>query len=110
MLYLRPSNQITDRVGIITKYINILSTASKLKKLPTIPEELCSREKGSETEQQPRLQELNVNTNTSCTFVAGKIKYYYNSRKNIANDRFNLGIVKYGLKIDFKINLSLLKS
>ena len=78
------------------------STTSKVKKLPTLPEELCSREKGSEKEQQPILQELNVSTNTSCTFVAGKIKYYYNNWKNITNDRFILDIVKYGLKIDFK--------
>ena len=48
------------------------------------------------------MQELNVSTNTSCTFVAGKIKYYYNNWKNITNDRFILDIVKYGLKIDFK--------
>ena len=78
------------------------STTSKVKKLPTLPEELCSREKGSEAEQQPILQEVNVSTNTSCTFVAGKIKYYYNNWKNITNDRFILDIVKYGLKIDFK--------
>ena len=74
------------------------STTSKVKKLPTLPEELCSREKGSEAEQQPILQELNVSTNTSCTFVAGKIKYYYNNWKNITNDRFILDIVKCGLK------------
>ena len=40
---------------------------------PTLPEELRSSEEGSEAEQQPILQELNVvSTNTSCTFVAGK--------------------------------------
>ena len=61
-----------------------------------------SSKNGSVAEQQPILQELNVSTNTSCTFVAGKIKYYYNNWKNITNDRFILDIVKYGLKIDFK--------
>ena len=74
----------------------------KGEKLPTLPEELCSREKGSEPEQQPILRELNVSTNTSCIFVAGKIKYYYKNWKNITSDRFILDIVKYGLKIDFK--------
>ena len=44
------------------------------QKLPTLPEELYSREKGSEAEQQPILQELNVvSTNKTCTFVACKI-------------------------------------
>ena len=42
-----------------------------------------------------------------CTYVAGKIKYYYNNWKNITNDRFILDIVKYGLKIDFKNKLQL---
>ena len=62
---------------------------------------LCSSEKGSEAEQQPILQELKESTDTSCTFVAGKIKYYYNNWKNITNDRLILDIVKYGLRIDF---------
>ena len=44
------------------------------QKLPTLPEELYSREKGSEAEQQPILQELDVvSTNKTCTFVACKI-------------------------------------
>ena len=44
------------------------------QKLPTLPEELYSREKGSEAEQQPILQELNVvSKNKTCTFVACKI-------------------------------------
>ena len=101
-LYLRFSNQITNRVGIITVVHQHAINNIKGQKTTTLPEELCSREKGSEAEQQPILQELNVSTNTSCTFVAGKIKYYYNNWKNITNDRFILDIVKYGLKIDFK--------
>ena len=56
----------------------------------------------SEAERQPILQELNVSTNTSCIFVAYKIKYYYNNCKSTTNDRFILDVVKYGLKTDFK--------
>ena len=93
-----------------TTYINILSATSKVKKLPTLLEELCSREKGSEAEQQLILRELNVSTNTPCTFVAGKIKYYNNNWKNITIDRSVLDIVKYGVKMTLKINLSLLMS
>ena len=74
----------------------------KGQKLVTLLEVLCSREKGSEAEQQPILQELKESTNTSCTFVTSKIKYYYNNWKNITNDRLILDIVKYGLRIDFK--------
>ena len=45
------------------------------QKLPTLPEELYSREKGSQAEQQRILRELNVvSTNKTCTFVACKIK------------------------------------
>ena len=56
----------------------------------------------SQCKQQPILRQLNVSTNTSCTFVAGKIKYYYKNWRDITSDRFILDIVKYGLKIDFK--------
>ena len=44
------------------------SITSKVKKLPTSPEELCPSEKGSETEQQLILQELNLSTDTLYTF------------------------------------------
>ena len=43
-----------------------------------------------------------VSTNTSCTFVAGKVKYCYNNWKNIKNDRFILDIVKHALKFGFE--------
>ena len=89
-------------VGIITVVHQHTINSINGEKLPTLLEELCSREKGSQPVQQPILRQLNVSTNTSCTFVAGKIKYYYKNWRDITSDRFILDIVKYGLKIDFK--------
>ena len=102
MLYLSILNQITNRVGIITLVHQHTINTIKGQKLVTLLEVLCSREKGSEAEQQPILQELNVSKNTSCTFVVGIIKYFYNNWKNITNDRFVPDIVKYGLKMEFQ--------
>ena len=74
MLYLRLSNQITNSVGMTTAVHEHTINSIRSQKLPTLPEELYSREKGSEAEQQPILQELNVvSTNKTCTFVACKI-------------------------------------
>ena len=49
-----------------------------------------SSKNGSVAEQQPILQELNVSTNTSCTFVAGKIKYYYNNTSGKTSQMIDL--------------------
>ena len=49
-----------------------------------------SSKNGSVAQQQPILQELNVSTNTSCTFVAGKIKYYYNNTSGKTSQMIDL--------------------
>ena len=75
MLYLRLSNQIANSVCMITAVHQHTISSIRSQKIPTLPEELYSTEKGSEAEQQPILQELNVvSTNKTCTFVACKIK------------------------------------
>ena len=90
MLYLRLSNQLTNRVGIITVVHQHTINNIKGHKTTNPTRELCSREKGSEAEQEPILQELNVSTNTSCTFVAGKIKYYYNNTSGKTSQMIDL--------------------
>ena len=55
------------------------------------PEELSSREKRSEAEQQQILQELNnVSKLESKKFVAGSLKIFYLNRKSISQVIFLL--------------------
>ena len=73
------------------------------KKLPALPEEISSKEKGSEAEQQQILQELkNVSKPELNKFAAGNLKIFYLNWKSITNDEIILDIIKNGLKIDFK--------
>ena len=103
MLYLSPSNQITNRIGIITVVYQNTINSIKGKKTTNSTEEFFSRGIGSKADQQQILLELNVlSTNTSCTFVDSKVKYCYIKWKSIKNDRFILDIVKHGLKFGFE--------
>ena len=76
------------------------------QKPPAPPEELSSREKRSEAEQQQILQELNnVSKLESNKFVAGNLKIFYLNRKSITNDEIILDIIKHCLEIDLKKDL-----
>ena len=83
-----------------------IAISGRWQNISSPPGKLSSKDKGSEAEQQQILQELkNVGTTHLNKFFAGNLKQIYLNWQSVTNDNIILGIIRNGLKINFKEKL-----